>query len=64
VVLKNRLPTKKWAKLGKPKKMLNHPEVSSKGKAVALPNTEGAMGGKSVTRVSGKLKSCRRNCQA
>ena len=32
VPLNNRLPTKKRSKLGKPKRTLKHPELSSRGK--------------------------------
>lgn len=60
----NRLLTEIYAKLGKPKRMLRHPDFSNKGKLLLLPNLKDPWEGKSVTSVAGELKACRRNCHA
>lgn len=60
----NRLPTEIYAKLGKPKRTLRHPDFSNKGKLLLLPNLKGPWEEKSVTSVAGKLQACRQSCHA
>lgn len=57
----NRLPTEIYAKLGKPKRMLRHPDFSNKGNLLLLPNLKDPWEEKSVTSVAGKLQ-CKRCC--